>query len=109
MDAWRVEVLNEIVRAEIVALPEDIRAKLAHIVEMMAAVGPERMREPHVKPLRDKLWEMRMSGRDGIARAIYVTARGRRIVILHAFVKKTQKTPPQAIRLALARAKELEP
>ncbi|MBS0273501.1 MAG: type II toxin-antitoxin system RelE/ParE family toxin [Proteobacteria bacterium] len=109
MDAWRVEVLNELVRAEIAALPEDIRAKLAHIVEMMAAVGPERMREPHVKPLRDKLWEMRMSGRDGIARAIYVTARLRRIVILHAFVKKTQKTTPQAIRLALARAKELEP
>jgi len=109
MDAWRVEVLNDIARAEIAALPEDIRARLAHVIEMMVAVGPDRMREPHVKPLRDKLWEMRMSGRDGIARAIYVTARGRRIVILHAFVKKTQKTPPQAIRLALQRAKELEP
>lgn len=109
MDAWRVEVLNDIVRAEIAALPEDIRVRLAHIVEMMVALGPERMRAPHVKPLRDKLWEMRMSGQDGIARAIYMAARGRRIVILHAFVKKTQKTPPQAIRLALKRAKELEP
>ncbi|HEY5237028.1 MAG TPA: type II toxin-antitoxin system RelE/ParE family toxin [Rhizomicrobium sp.] len=108
MDAWRVEVLNEIVRAEIAALPEDIRARLAHVIDLMVAVGPERMRAPHVKPLRDKLWEMRMSGRDGIARAIYVTARGRRIVILHVFVKKTQKTPPQSIRLALQRAKELE-
>ena len=108
MDAWRVEVLPDLVRAEIAALPEDIRARLTHIVDMMIAVGPERMREPHVKPLRDKLWEMRMSGRDGIARAIYMTARGRRIVILHAFVKKTQKTPPQAIRLALSRAKELK-
>ena len=108
MDAWRVEVLNDIVRAEIAALPEDIRARLTHIVDMMIAVGPERMKAPHVKPLRDKLWEMRMSGRDGIARAIYMTTRGRRIVILHAFVKKTQKTPPQAIRLALSRAKELE-
>jgi phage-related protein len=108
MDAWRVEVLNDLVRAEIAALPEDIRARLTHIVEMMIAVGPERMKAPHVKPLRDKLWEMRMSGRDGIARAIYMTMRGRRIVILHAFVKKTQKTPPQAIRLALVRAKELE-
>jgi len=65
------------------------------------------MRGPHVKPLRDKLWEMRMSGRDGIARAIYVLAHGRRIVILHAFAKKTQKTPPEAIRLALRRAKEV--
>jgi phage-related protein len=108
MEAWRVEVLNDIVRAEIAALPEDIRARLTHIVDMMIAVGPERMRAPHVKPLRDKLWEMRMSGRDGIARAIYMAVRGRRIVILHAFVKKTQKTPPQAIRLALARARELE-
>jgi phage-related protein len=97
------------VREEIAALPEDIRAKLSHIVDLMVAVGPERMREPHVKPLRDKLWEMRMSGRDGIARALYMAVRGRRIVILHAFVKKTQKTPPQAIRLALVRAKELEP
>jgi phage-related protein len=108
MVAWRVEVLDGIVRAEITALPEDIRARLAHIVDLMVAVGPERMRAPHVKPLRDKLWEMRMSGRDGIARAIYVTVRERRIVILHAFVKKTQKTPPRAIRLALERAKELE-
>jgi phage-related protein len=108
MDAWRIEVLNEVVRAELKALPEDIRARLTHITDMMEAVGPERMRAPHVKPLRDKLWEMRMSGKDGIARAIYVTARGRRVVILHAFVKKTQKTPPQAIRLALIRAKELE-
>src|ERR1051326_6284426 len=109
MDGWRVEVLNEIVRPETEAVPLDVRAHLAHIIDMMVAVGPERMRTPHVKPLRDKLWEMRMHGRDGIARAIYIAAKGRRIVILHAFVKKTQKTPPQAIRLALSRAKELEP
>ncbi len=109
MDAWRVEILNDIVRAELAALAEGTRARPSHIVDLMVAVGPERMREPHVKPLRDKLWEMRMSGRDGIARAIYVTVRGRRVVILPAFLKKTQKTPPQAIRLALARAKELEP
>ena len=108
MDGWRIEVLNETVQAEIEALPEDIRVRLTHILDMMVEVGPERMREPHVKHLRDKLWEMRMRGRDGIARALYVTARGKRIVILHAFVKKTQATPPRAIRLALARAKELE-
>jgi phage-related protein len=66
------------------------------------------MREPYVKPLGDKLWEMRMRGRDGIARAIYILAHERRIVILHAFVKKTQRTPPRVIRLALARAKALE-
>jgi phage-related protein len=107
MNGWRVEVLNDIVRAEIADLPSDIRVRLTHIADLMVAAGPERMREPHVKHLRDKLWEMRMIGRGGIARALYVLASGRRIVILHAFMKKTQKTPPRAIRLALERAQEL--
>ena len=49
-----------------------------------------------------------MKGKSGIARAIYVTATGRRIVVVHAFVKKTQKTPKAAIRLALERAKEIK-
>ncbi|CAA7619008.1 conserved hypothetical protein [Candidatus Terasakiella magnetica] len=105
---WRIEILNEAVKSEISALPLDIRVKLTHILDMMVTLGPQKMREPHVKPLRDKLWEMRMKGKDGIARAIYVLAHERRIVILHAFVKKTQKTPPHAIELALTRAKELE-
>ena len=64
------------------------------------------MGEPHVKQLRGKLWEMRMSGRDGIARSIYVAATGRRVIVLHTFVKKTQKTPPSAIAIATTRAKE---
>lgn len=104
---WRVEILNDTVRAELDALPLDIRAKLTRILDMMVASGPQRMREPHVKPLRDKLWEMRMTGRDGIARAIYMLAHERRIVILHAFMKKTQRTPAAAIRQAAARAKEI--
>ncbi len=104
---WRVEVLNRAVQSEIDAMPADIRAKLAHIVELMLAVGPQNMRVPHVKPLRDKLWEMRMRGRDGIARAIYALVHEKRIVILHAFTKKTQKTPPEAIALALRRAREI--
>ncbi len=74
---------------------------------MIEAVGAHRMRAPHVRHLRDKLWEMRMSGRDGIARAIYLTAKGRRVVIVHAFTKKTQKTPAQAIWIAQERSKEL--
>jgi phage-related protein len=58
---------------------------------------------------QDKLWEMRFGGRDGIARAIYVTEVGRRVVVVHAFVKKTQKTPRSALTLAERRAKEIKP
>jgi phage-related protein len=64
--------------------------------------------EPHVKHLTGKLWEMRMSGRDGIARALYQAASGRRVVVLRVFIKKTPKTPRREIDLALARSKEVE-
>ena len=60
-----------------------------------------------MKHLEDKLWEMRLIGRDGIARAIYVTATGRRIIVLRTFVKKTEKTPKRELELARERAKEV--
>ncbi|MCX6615573.1 MAG: type II toxin-antitoxin system RelE/ParE family toxin [Acidobacteria bacterium] len=102
---WRVETLNAAVDAELEGLPVDMRAKFVHIAELLQTFGPFEVREPYVKPLGNKLFEMRMKGRDGIARAIYVPASGRRLVVLHAFVKKTAKTPRSAIRLALDRAK----
>jgi len=104
---WRVEVLNEVVRAEILALPEDMQARLVRLSQRISDVGLEAMREPHVKYLENKLWEMRLTGRDGIARALYVTALGRRVIIVRVFVKKTQKTPRAEIDLALQRAKEI--
>lgn len=104
---WRVEILDAIVAAEIEALPEDFQAAFLRLAERIEAVGLERIREPHVRHLRGKLWEMRLTGRDGIGRAIYVSAAGRRIVVLHAFVKKTQKTPARALELAERRAKEV--
>jgi phage-related protein len=69
--------------------------------------GLERLGEPHVKHLDGKLWEMRLMGRDGIARVLYVTAIGQRIVVVRAFMKKTQKTPRREIEIALLRAREI--
>lgn len=105
---WTVEFLNEAVVAEIEALPVDMRARFTRIRELIEAHGLEKMREPHVKHLEGPLWEMRMIGRDGISRAIYVTAKGMRVVVVRAFIKKTQKTPRREIRLALDRAKEVQ-
>ena len=105
---WRVEILNQTVMEEIDKLPNDMRAKLDRIVHMIEEFGLHKVREPYIKHLQDKLWEMRVKGRDGIARAIYVTVRDRRIVILHAFRKKTQKIPRGAIQTALSRMEELE-
>jgi len=49
-----------------------------------------------------------MKGRDGIASAIYVTAIGERVVVVHAFDKKTQKTPARALEVARERAKQVK-
>lgn len=106
--AWIVEILDARVRDELEALPPDMRARFHRIVELIQGYGLEQMREPHVKHLEGPLWEMRMKGKDGISRAIYVTATGRRVVIVRVFVKKTQKTPRREIALALERAKEIK-
>jgi phage-related protein len=104
---WTVEVLDASVRAELEAQPKDIQARYLRIVGLIEGHGLERIREPYVRHLRGRLWEMRMKGRDGIARAIYVTAAGRRVVVVRVFAKKTEKTPHREIELALRRAEEV--
>ena len=104
---WSVEFFDASVEADMSAMAVDIRAHFERIVGMMASHGLDRLREPYVKHLQGPLWEMRMKGKDGIVRAAYVTASGRRIVVVHVFVKKTRKTPRRDIDIALARAKEV--
>jgi phage-related protein len=104
---WTVEFLSVEVMAELDALPSDIRASFERIVHLIEVAGLERVHEPYVKHLDGPLWEMRMRGRDGIARAAYVTTVGRRVVVVRVFPKKTQKTPRREIELALRRAKEV--
>lgn len=106
--AWVVELLDTRVRDEIETLPYDMKARFQKIVELIQVYGLERVREPHVKHLEGPLWEMRMRGRDGISRAIYVTARGQRVVVVRAFIKKTPQTPRSEIDLALKRAREVD-
>lgn len=76
---------------------------------MIESVGLPSVKEPHVRPIRGSLWEIRLKGKAGIARALCVTAKEQRVVILRAFIKKTEKTPRGEIDLALQRAKELKP
>lgn len=104
---WSVTYVNEAAEAEVEALPRDLRASFERIAGMIRVNGLERMREPYVKHIEGKIWEMRLKGRDNIARSLYVTATGRRVTILRTFVKKTQKTPRREIEIALERAKEL--
>ncbi len=108
LPTWKVVTLNATVDAELEALPADMRARLVRIAELIRAFGLERVGMPYVRPVRPPLWEIRLSGEAGIARALYVTARGRRVVILRAFIKKTQETPQREIELAFGRARQLQ-
>ena len=102
---WSVDFLNAVVRAELESLPEDIQAHFLRISRLIESEGLQKVREPYVKHLEGPLWEMRLKGRDGIARAAYVTATGRRVVVVRVFVKKTEKMPRHEIELALKRAR----
>ena len=104
---WTVEVLNETVSKELDALSADIRARFVRICELLERAGPRRVGGPYVRHLTGPLWEIRMGGRDKIARAMYVTGRGKRVIVVRVFIKKTQKTPRREIDLALQRAKEI--
>ncbi len=99
---WTVE-LHPLAEPELLALPADMRARFLRIAEMLESFGPQQVGMPHVRPLEGKLWEMRMQGRDGISRAVYAALRGRRLLVLHVFVKKTQATPRRAIETAMNR------
>src|SRR5215217_9310428 len=106
--AWSFVFVNAEAKRELDDLPVDIRASFERITRLVGAFGLERVHEPYIKHIEGRLWEMRLRGRDRIARALYVTASGRRVVILRVFVKKTQKTPRREIELALRRAQEVE-
>ena len=107
MPGWVVEILNETVETELEALPDRMLARFWKIVELIEELGLERVHEPHIKQVEGKLWEMRMKSPEGIARALYVTAPSKRVVVVRVFVKKTPKTPRDEIKIARDRAKEL--
>ena len=105
--AWTVDILDDTVAAELNAWPRELRTALTRIFDRIGSVGLERLGEPHVRHIEGKLWEMRVSGNRLEGRALYVTAVGRRVVVVLAFVKKTRKTPDRYIQLALERARRI--
>ena len=105
---WSLIYANSAAENEVEELPRDMRASFERIIGMIRTNGLERMREPYVKHIEGKIWEMRLKGRDGIARSLYMTATGRRVAVLRTFIKKTEKTPRREIEIALERAKDVK-
>ena len=105
--AYKVEYYNARVLAEIEAWPVDILADYARLIELLMEHGPN-LRMPHSKAMGEGLFELRPKGREGVGRALYCYLVGRRVVVVHAFVKKTQQTPERDLTLARKRVAEVK-
>jgi phage-related protein len=102
-----IEYFHTRVKNDIESWPDGILADYARLAELLMEFGPN-LRMPHSRAMGDGLFELRPRGREGIGRALYCFAVGQRIVILHAFVKKTQETPEKELRMARKRMREVQ-
>jgi phage-related protein len=101
-----IEYFNERVLCQIEPWPVGILADYARLVELLMEFGPD-VRRPHSRALGGGLFELRPCGREGIGRAMQCRVTGAWVVVLHAFVKKTQATPERDLRVARRRTKEV--
>jgi len=95
------------VLAEIESWPAGILADYARLVELLMEHGPA-LKMPHSKSLGQSLFELRPHGEEGIGRALYCFLAGRKVTVVHAFIKKTQETPQRELKIARKRVKELQ-
>lgn len=103
---WTVTFYSDRVESEILALPVGHLARFIRYSERMEAFGPD-LGMPHTRAMGEGLFELRIKAAEGIARVFYCTVVSRRIVFLHQFVKKTDKTPAKELEIARRRLKEV--
>ncbi len=104
---YEIRYYSEAVQEEIAELPDTLAARYIVLTRRMQAVGPN-LGEPHTKAMGAGLFELRLKGAEGIARVFFCTLVGRRIVMLHSFVKKSDRTPKRELEVALDRMKEIK-
>lgn len=106
--SYRIEFFNEAVEAELMEWPGGILASFTRIAERITEHGPN-LGMPYTRAMGDGLFEIRAKGQEGIRRALFCTVVGKRIVILHGFITKTEQTPQRALDTARRRMKEVRP
>lgn len=104
---WRIVFFSGRLESEILAMPAGFVARFLHYAERMETYGPD-LGMPHTRAMGEGLFELRIKAAEGIARVFYCTVVNRRIVMLHHFVKKTDKTPRRELATALRRMREFK-
>jgi len=103
---WRIEYYSPKLEEDVLNLPSGILARYLHLTDLMLEFGSN-LGMSHTKAVENGLLELRVKGKEGIARVFYCTQVGKRIVMLHVFVKKAQKTPKKELKLAMKRMNEV--
>jgi phage-related protein len=104
---WTITYYNDSVQEEILAMPAGFLGRYLRYADRMEAYGPD-LGMPHTRSMGEGLFELRLKSAEGIARVFYCTVIGRKIVILHQFIKKTDKIPPRQLETARQRMKEFK-
>ncbi len=104
---WRVVFYSVALEQEVLQLPAGFVARFLRYAERMEIYGPD-LGMPHTRAMGGGLFELRLKAAEGIARVFYCTLVGRRIVMLHQFIKKSEKTPRKELEIAKRRMKELK-
>ena len=104
--AGSIHYQTEAVESFVRDLPAGLLARYLRLTDMMLEFGAN-LGMPHTQAMSDGLFELRVKGKEGIARVFYCTLVGQRIIMLHGFVKKSQKTPPKELKLARDRLAEI--
>ncbi len=104
---WTIEYYNSSLEESILNLPDGLLAKYLRLADLMIEFGPN-LGHPHSKHIETGLLELRVKGKEGIARVFYCTVFEKRIVMLHQYIKKTQKIPAKELKIAKKRKSEIE-
>ena len=105
--AYSIIYFSQEVQEDIMNLPVTLQARYIGLTDRMIEYGPN-LGLPHTDAFGGGLFELRLKGAEGIARVFFCTMIGQEIVMLHSFIKKTQKTPEKELKLAKQRMKELK-
>lgn len=107
MNKWNVVFLNDSVMASLEKWPKKLKARFIRITDLIEQFGPSDIGMPHVKALGQGLFEIRVKSEEGIGRVFFCYVVNKEVIILHSFIKKTQKTPDKEMKIARARMKEV--
>ncbi len=104
---WDIAFYDEKLQRELLQLPPGMLAKLLHYLERIEIHGTN-LGMPHTRAMDDGLFELRVKAEEGISRVFYCTVKGKKVVLLHYFIKKTNKTPVGDLKLAKIRMIEVK-